>query len=106
MIDITLIPESFRTFLQTGNTIANKWDLLPETEAKAVASAIQMEYPWHKDIFPFAERLDTEDTAVFFRNGDSIGVKIIHSGSSKGFEIDGEFHSFEDFLKRIAATTS
>lgn len=99
MLDRTLIPQTFHPFLHGGHTALRKWNLIPEAEAEAVASAIQKEYPWHKDFFPFAERFDTEDTAVFFRKGNFIGVRIIHSGSSKNFEIDGEYDSFEEFLK-------
>ena len=92
------IPEDYLKFKSSGAGDIPPWHFIDGDEVREVALAIEQEYPWHRDLHPFALRTDIEDAAFFVKEGDAVCVKIVHSGSSRGFELDGVFTSFSDWL--------
>lgn len=71
------------------------WRLL-DTEL-SIKISISLRNSYNRELFPFAMRKSNDDVACFEKNcGEKI--KIIHDFSSKGWENEGEFLNFNDWL--------
>jgi len=104
MPDYTILPEEFWRFRKEQAVHLNQWQFIDENQIETALVWLRQEYPWHKDVFPFAEAPSMEDIAVFARENDSVVVKVIHSGSSRGFEVDVTYPSFGAWFAHVTKT--
>ncbi len=81
------------------------WMFTDQKESSSIMEAVTSQYPWHKNIYPFAVCGGTDDVAVFALKDFKTIVMVIHLNTSKGLEIDKEYNSFSDWLLAAIKTT-
>lgn len=91
-------PPVLINLINSGKTDLTPWRLLDEELSIKISISLKNRYNRH--LFPFAMRKNNDDIACFEQNcGER--VKIIHDYSSKGWEDEGEFLSFNDWLIEV-----
>ncbi|MBA4851263.1 hypothetical protein [Emticicia sp. BO119] len=91
-------PAELNELINSGQTDLTPWRLLDKELSVSISASLKKRY--NRQLFPFAMRKNNDDVACFEKNcGDK--VKIIHDFSSKGWENEGEFPNFNDWLAEV-----
>jgi hypothetical protein len=99
MFNNILLPSDYQKFKAHRSGNIPPWEFLEGSEIEEVTAAIKSAHPWYENILPFAMRMDSEDFAFFEQTkDDKIIIKVLHCGTSREDELDGEYSSFSDWL--------
>ncbi len=77
------------------------WEVLSAEEASGCKSYLESEYRGYR-YFPVANRMENDDIFCFVASGEkstNMLIFIIHDYASPGWEISGQYSSYEEFIQ-------
>ncbi|SDJ72502.1 hypothetical protein SAMN04487820_101493 [Actinopolyspora mzabensis] len=91
-------PTEFVRVVGLGITDMEPWAILEGEGLLARYAGLQKRYP-DRNVIPFAHRIDNDDVACWDLDRDA-RVVIVHDFASPGWERQGEFGGFYDWLRQ------
>ncbi|WP_198319346.1 hypothetical protein [Actinopolyspora erythraea] len=91
-------PREFVRVVELGLTDLEPWLVLEGEGLMERYAGLRKRYPG-RNVIPFARRIDNDDIACWDLDRDA-RVVIVHDFASPGWERQGEFESFYDWLRR------
>ncbi|WP_092978674.1 hypothetical protein [Actinopolyspora lacussalsi] len=91
-------PREFVRVVELGLTDLEPWSILEGRRLVEHFAGLRKRYP-DRNVIPFAHRIDNDDVACWDLDRDA-RVVIVHDFASPGWERQGEYEGFYDWLRQ------